>query len=146
MNAVERLQWEALEDIFQTVIHSGVSPQGRQVLSTLLVSDPDHTLFWEIVRRVFRLIDGPADPAVETQAEADARPENIARMKQMAFYLLANVNRLEAWAPHAEGDANLPPDLMGLSMASVNEILVRYRDFLIAQADVMGDLLKSKKV
>ncbi|MEO5971076.1 MAG: hypothetical protein ABIQ95_14200, partial [Bdellovibrionia bacterium] len=120
----------ALRDFFQTFVHSGTSPNMLPVINALVNSDPDHKLIWKVIQQVFDIID-------------TGTPLELANMKQMIFYFMANSNRLEEWVPtHAERThADLMDNILWRSYESLND----YHEFWVKpEVDLLGDILTSK--
>jgi hypothetical protein len=120
----------ALKDIFLAVIHSAKSPYMVPVLYAAIASDPKHQMIWKVVGEIFNVFD-------------HASSVEIANMKQIVFYFLANSNRLEEWVPtHETGNQT---DLLDRVLWRAQEILTDYREFLVKpEVDFLGDVMTSK--
>ena len=121
-----------LRDFFQTLVHSATSPYMLPVMNSILNSDPEHKLVWKIIRQIFDIID-------------TGTPLDLANLKQMVFYSMANVNRMDEWIPPHGEKGN--PDLMDRILWRSYEALTDYHDFWIKpEVDLLGDILTSKKL
>ncbi len=118
----------ALQDFFQALVHSGTSPNMLPVMKTMLTSDPEHKLIWKIIQQVFDIID-------------TGTPLDLANMKQMVFYFMANSNRLDEWVPSHERHADLTDALLWRAYESLRDYPGLWTR---PEMDLLGDVFTSK--
>jgi hypothetical protein len=113
-----------LNQLTDAFVQGAGSPQAAPVFATLLSPASQRKLVWALMDQVFAVLDGSSPPASDD-------PIVAARMKQLGAYVLADAANLQL----VDGVLGvLPP------------ILQQDTDFLIAHADLLGDVLRSARV
>ncbi|MFZ9595220.1 MAG: hypothetical protein ACO3A2_03995 [Bdellovibrionia bacterium] len=102
-----------LRDFFRSFVHAGSSPEFASLAFTLIQSGADHQFFLDLLKVVFDLLE-------------QSTPDQRARLNQMAFYGVANINRVDPWTPqHPLSKTVDLVDLLLLRSTEAVEILGR---------------------
>jgi hypothetical protein len=141
----ERQDHDALMDFFRTLVAGATSPEVRPLLDALFVESRDHELIWKILDRIFNVLDAgdgytvPESRRAELAGKPAAEQRRIraewvreaARMRQLAFYTLAQAG---------------PLGIIDPALKTTSAVLKRYRAYLTRHADKMEDFFRSKTV
>ncbi len=109
----QRLERESLLDLFRSLIEAASLPGTADLVRDLVAAAPDQELIWNVIRRVFEVLDDP------DQSKAQ-------HMRQAVYYLVANLKTLGVTSE---------------ALRTLRPVLRNHGTYLKANADLLVDLV-----